>query len=114
MTWNTPSRIAWNGDLDASTTLGVISYRNITGSLKLVDLYIPFSYLTLLFSILPLLAFRSIRRRHRARRVARLGLCPKCGYDLRAHQSGTAGPLCPECGTPVARLATSPQRGEAL
>jgi predicted amidophosphoribosyltransferase len=56
---------------------------------------IPFSYLALLFSILPLLAFRSIRRR---RRSSRIGLCPKCNYDLRAHAPGS---LCPECGTPV-------------
>ena len=57
----------------------------------------PLSYLTLLIAILPLLVFRSIRRR---RKAVRTGLCPKCPYDLRAHQSGAAGPLCPECGTP--------------
>jgi hypothetical protein len=60
---------------------------------------IPFSYLALLFSVLPLLAFRSIRRR---RKAARIGLCPKCNYDLRAQQAGAGGSLCPECGTPVA------------
>jgi predicted amidophosphoribosyltransferase len=62
--------------------------------------FIPFSYLTLLFSILPLLAFRSIRRR---RRAARIGLCPKCGYDLRAQHAGAGGAVCPECGTPLVR-----------
>jgi ribosomal protein L32 len=48
----------------------------------------------LLFSILPLLALRAISRRRKAANAA--GLCPKCGYDLRAHH---AGDKCPECGT---------------
>jgi hypothetical protein len=40
---------------------------------------------------------RSISRHRRARRLARRGLCLRCGYDLR----GTpAGAVCPECGRP--------------
>ena len=38
------------------------------------------------------------RRRRRADRRSRVGLCPACGYDLRA----SAG-RCPECGTPAGR-----------
>jgi hypothetical protein len=34
-------------------------------------------------------------RKWRAARIARMGLCPQCSYDLRAHK---AGQRCPECG----------------
>ena len=52
---------------------------------------VPHPYWVGLTAILP--AWR-IARAVRGRRRARVGLCPRCGYDLRAtpHQ-------CPECGT---------------
>ena len=94
LTWNTPDP----DDPSARTYLGVSWYQIPTEPGQAIDgMSIPFSYLALLFSILPLLAFRSIRRRRKAAKAA--GLCPKCGYDLRAHQPGDR---CPECGTPVA------------
>jgi hypothetical protein len=40
--------------------------------------------------------------RRRKRRRARLGLCARCGYDLRG-SSGAAS--CPECGTPIPDLS---------
>lgn len=52
-----------------------------------------FEYVALLLTAFCLMAYIPVgRARHRARRVAR-GLCPTCGYDLRAsfHR-------CPECG----------------
>jgi hypothetical protein len=42
-----------------------------------------------------------LRRRQRERRAARVGHCPRCGYDLTANVSGT----CPECGRRVAERA---------
>ena len=51
--------------------------------------------LTLLAAI-PILRFALACRRFC--RSSRLGLCPMCSYDLRAHAPGQK---CPECGTPV-------------
>jgi hypothetical protein len=60
-------------------------------------LIIPYWFLAALTLAAPL---QWARRRHAARR-ARVGLCPRCGYDLRA----TPG-RCPECG--LATRQTSP------
>ena len=39
-------------------------------------------------------ALPAVRLAHRARRIRRPGLCPKCGYNLTGNVSG----VCPECG----------------
>jgi len=59
----------------------------ISGSVLILPLWIP----TVLFGIWPTIALVRLRR-HRRRR--KLGLCLKCGYDLRASKD-----RCPECGT---------------
>jgi predicted amidophosphoribosyltransferase len=51
---------------------------------------IPYWALMLVLACLPALA---IRKALRSRRRRQPGLCPACGYDLRA----TPG-RCPECG----------------
>jgi hypothetical protein len=56
-----------------------------------LSLTVPYALIIAITALLPILW---IRRTIRARRRARLGLCLRCGYDLRA----TTGP-CPECGT---------------
>lgn len=61
------------------------------------ELSAPFGYFAAAFGLLPLLALTRSTRQHRlTRQRRRLGLCPACGYDLRA----TTG-RCPECGCPV-------------
>ena len=57
---------------------------------------VPYWALCLLTAIPPAYRLARIGRRRRQERL-RLGLCPRCGYDLRA----TPG-RCPECGTAVA------------
>jgi hypothetical protein len=61
------------------------------------QVYVTTLYPLTLLGVLP--AWRlnnSIRQRRRARRRA-MGLCPSCGYDLRATPE-----RCPECGFDVA------------
>jgi hypothetical protein len=48
-----------------------------------------------LFALMPLWWLRSLQKRRQLRRV---GLCTKCGYDLRASVD-----RCPECGTAFQR-----------
>jgi hypothetical protein len=58
---------------------------------------LPLWFLTLTFGAWPAMA--SVRWRRR-RREARKGLCPRCGYDLRASPD-----RCPECGNVPESLA---------
>jgi hypothetical protein len=58
--------------------------------------YIPHFLAMLIFAILPGLWLTRKFRRSRSKMRSVMGLCPRCGYDLRATPD-----RCPECGAPA-------------
>jgi hypothetical protein len=71
------------------------------GGFASAALAVPIWFLTVVFGTPPVLWAMSARR---ARLRSVRGLCPVCGYDLRATPE-----RCPECGTPVEGAVVSPQ-----
>jgi hypothetical protein len=64
--------------------------------------WIRYWLVVLLAALLPVVhAVPFVFNRWRARRFAREGRCPHCGYDLRATPD-----RCPECGRPAATFET--------
>jgi hypothetical protein len=59
-------------------------------SIDVYAIWFPHWFLALILAVLPALRLRNIRRTRRRNRV---GLCQRCGYDLRASPD-----RCPECG----------------
>jgi hypothetical protein len=70
-----------------------IYVRQLNGTRSLI---VSWWVLLLASSVLPALWVRGYWVLSRKERRNRLGLCPNCGYDLRATPD-----RCPECGTPV-------------
>ena len=93
----------WHGTLVRRPLIS--SFRDPTGKSDMLcerDIIVPaWGPLGLCAGLCTLLSF-PIRRRWRAARRLRDGLCPSCGYDLRAHQVGAR---CPECGMVMAAVA---------
>jgi hypothetical protein len=93
MFWIMPS-------LNAAPTLAEMCPRHALGFGLGADLFgnprvvIPHWFIAVISMLLP--AWWLLRR-HRAKRAARMGVCPSCGYDLRATPE-----RCPECGTAAA------------
>jgi hypothetical protein len=72
------------------------------------DWHLPDWSLVSAFALLPaIVTFRQVRAVRRRRRRARLGLCPACGYDLRASPG-----RCPECGAVPAKHETRSTKPE--
>jgi hypothetical protein len=76
---------------------GYANYETSLNDYVYRSLWFPHWFPVLLFAILPALRLRSILR---TRRRHRCGLCPQCGYDLRATPE-----RCPECGHAAPRRA---------
>jgi hypothetical protein len=75
------------------------------GNLVTSDVVLPHWLLVLAFAVLPVSWCRSELRR---RRLAKVGLRPKCGYDLCATPE-----RCPECGAPATPAKAQPAEGAA-
>ena len=88
--------LSWMG----RTSFSEIKWEKMDYTFYLGTLPIPFSavmvalaYLPARWTILGLVRLHANRSRNR---LANAGLCPVCGYDLRATPD-----RCPECGSPV-------------
>jgi hypothetical protein len=93
-------------DRSSEVTIGHAALGTMAATYEELWIAVPHWLLALVAAILPtVFGVRFVRRR----RLARLGLCPACGYDLRASPE-----RCPECGMPqVAALSADTQAGKA-
>ncbi|HEX4797242.1 MAG TPA: hypothetical protein VH370_25840 [Humisphaera sp.] len=92
--WSTPPPGKWGFAVYLRRTIGRPAGNWSKGGRSLLIVWTPYWGVTLVAGILPAcwLGWAIVRARRRAH-LKRDGLCPACGYDLRA----TPG-RCPECG----------------
>jgi hypothetical protein len=77
---------------------GFAHFRHVSDWQILNGVQVPLWALTIVVGLLPAGTLRATWRRRREARRSQAGLCPACGYDLRATPE-----RCPECGTIAAR-----------
>ena len=87
--WNTLGGSLWN-HVGFGFAVGFTAGNN-----RIRQVTVPHWFLTLTTSLLSAVAAYSVVR---SRQRSRIGLCPRCGYDLRATPD-----KCPECGHVPAR-----------
>jgi hypothetical protein len=79
-------------------------YRRTTNSSMIANIVAPFWSIALATAVIPMgWTTTRLRSRAKSRGDQRLGLCPNCGYDLRATPD-----RCPECGDVVATASSPP------
>jgi hypothetical protein len=86
----------WNSPVPKLRILGLEYAGSWVGSSSLVNLFVPYWMLILPLLVLPGARLRFAARDRTRRRRQILGLCARCGYDLRGSHA-----RCPECGTPI-------------
>jgi hypothetical protein len=89
--------VRWIADADFKAVGFVFRRRSIQETSRVAReflLVVPLWFALVVTAIPPSIW---LRHRQRERRRSRAGLCPSCGYDLRASPG-----RCPECGTLVA------------
>jgi hypothetical protein len=94
-----PSEWKWGGfDLKYNVTLMRVDSMGQRPIGTNDGIRLPYWFLTLLTLVVPVLWGGEALRRRRRRSRLEQGLCPSCGYDLRATPE-----RCPECGTVAAK-----------
>jgi hypothetical protein len=90
--------------------------RMLYGAAVLFPLALPYWFICLLATPLPLAWALRYRRRRRALRRALAGQCVRCGYDLRAtpDAGGARLAVCPECGASAGATASAPPSAPTL